>query len=240
MSKKIGETIDKVVVAVDARNHGESPHHDSHTYIELASDVSNLMNTLNIKQADIIGHSMGGRTGMVLALTEPTKVSSLVVVDISPVSTAGALNDFIPNLLNAMKTVSFEGISNLNSAKTHVKDKLLESKAIDLDSIGFVLMNVGVKPDKSVGWLCNVNVLSKHFMDIATFPDLSGKVYDGPTLFVGGGESPYIPPSDIDGIKKLFPKAELKYVEDAGHNVHAESPSEFQQIVTHFLLRNKK
>ncbi|CAK1590409.1 unnamed protein product [Parnassius mnemosyne] len=170
-------------------------------------------------------------------VNEPTNVSSLIVVDISPVSTARALNEFMPRLLDTMKSINFQGINDLNKAKLLVKEKLLQSKVIDLNSMGFILMNLGLKPDQSIGWICNVDTLSKYFMDIATFPDLSGMVYKGPTLFVGGQESHYIQPSDINQIKKYFPNAELKYVEDAGHNVHAENPVAFLQLVTPFLTQ---
>lgn len=70
MSKRIASATQKTVIAADARNHGESPHNDSHDYLDLASDVSELMNKLTITNAIVIGHSMGGRTGMVLALNE--------------------------------------------------------------------------------------------------------------------------------------------------------------------------
>lgn len=70
MCKKITEYTNKPVVAIDARNHGESPHSDAHSYLDLAADVTQLMNKLQIKRASIIGHSMGGRTGMALALAE--------------------------------------------------------------------------------------------------------------------------------------------------------------------------
>lgn len=70
MSKRIASTLQRSVIATDIRNHGESPHESSHSYIDLAADVSQLMSKLSVSKADVIGHSMGGRTGMVLALTE--------------------------------------------------------------------------------------------------------------------------------------------------------------------------
>ncbi|CAG5044400.1 unnamed protein product [Parnassius apollo] len=127
------------------------------------------------------------------ATQKPTNVSSLIAVDISPVSTARTLDEFMPRLLDTMKSINFQGINDLNKAKVLVKEKLLQSKVIDLNSMGSVLMNLGIKPDQSIGWICNVDTLSKYFTDIATFPDLSGMVYKGPTLFVGGEDSHYIP-----------------------------------------------
>ncbi|XP_069356700.1 uncharacterized protein [Maniola hyperantus] len=236
MSKKINAATQKTVIAVDVRNHGESPHANSHTYPDLASDVSSLITRLSIEQAAIIGHSMGGRTGMVLALSEPSKISKLLVVDISPVSTARILNNFFPKLIDAMKTVDFRNITNVVNARSVAKEKLVASGIMDADSTGFILMNIGVKQDKSIGWLCNIDVLKQHFTDIASFPnEMTEKQYMGPTLFIGGDQSNYIPPSDLTGIKKIFPNANLKYVKGVGHNVHAESPVEFLRLVKEFL-----
>ncbi|XP_038217333.1 protein ABHD11-like [Zerene cesonia] len=236
VSKSINESTNKAVIAVDVRNHGESPHTESHTYPELASDISQLISKLSIKSSHVIGHSMGGRTGMVLALTEPAKVASLIVVDISPVSTAGILNDFFPKLIEVMKAVNYKGADNISKARSIAKEHLVKSGLVKAESSGFLLINVGLRPDGSYGWLCNLNALNKHFPDIATFPSgLDGKQYSGPTLFIGGEESNYLPRQDLPGIKKYFPNAKLEYVKDVGHNVHAEDPNAFLKIVLRFL-----
>ncbi|XP_023951054.2 protein ABHD11-like [Bicyclus anynana] len=236
MSKRINAATQKPVIAVDARNHGESPHADSHTYPDLASDVSHLISQLSIKQAAIIGHSMGGRTGMVIALSEPSIVSKLVVVDISPVSTTSALNETFPQLIDAMKSIHFKNITNVVKARAVAKEKLVASGVIKDDSIGYVLMNIGIKPDKSIGWISNVNVLKEYSTEIARFPsEMSGKQYSGPTLFIGGGKSKFLPPGDLTGIKKYFPNVNLKYIEGVGHNVHAQAPDEFLALIKDFL-----
>ncbi|CAK1541549.1 unnamed protein product [Leptosia nina] len=274
VSKKINENTSKTVLTVDVRNHGESPHTESHTYPELASDILQLMTKLSIKTSHVVGHSMGGRTGMVLALTEvqyqfksvnfysrslqysdfqPSKVESLVVVDISPVSTAGILNDFFPKLIQAMRAINFTGVDNINKARTIARDHLASSGLVKPESSGFILMNIGPKQEGTFGWMCNLDALIKHFNDIATFPsDLKGKQYPGNTLFIGGDQSNYLPddtiviaqirqlnchfsPEDLYGIRNYFPKAELEYVKGAGHNVHAEDPISFLRIVSQFL-----
>ncbi|CAG9559024.1 unnamed protein product [Danaus chrysippus] len=236
MSKKISVATSKAVIAVDMRNHGESPHTDSHTYPELASDVLELINKLSISRTDIIGHSMGGRTGMVVALTKPDIVNSLIVVDISPISTPRALSDYFPNLAKAMRSVNFSDSQNVYKARNIAKEALVASGAIDSDAVGFILMNIGVRDDKSLGWFCNIDVLEKHFPDIASFPtEMNGKQYTGKTLFIGGENSRYLQAGDLSGIKNYFPVAELKYVQDAGHNVHADNPVAFFNLVKEFL-----
>ncbi|XP_031764536.2 protein ABHD11-like [Galleria mellonella] len=195
MSKKIASKMQRSVIAVDARNHGESPHDPSHSYLDLASDVVQLMNKLSVKHVDIIGHSMGGRTAMVIALTEPSKVSHLIIVDISPVPTTAILNNFFPKLLDFMKTIKFHEFKNLVEARSEVKKELITSGVIEDEAMSnFIIMNIGTKTDKSIGWNCNVVALKENFKHIATFPsEVTGKQYSGPTLFIGGKESSYIP-----------------------------------------------
>ncbi|CAH4027848.1 unnamed protein product [Pieris brassicae] len=194
VSKRINENTSKTVITVDVRNHGESPHTSSHTYHELASDISQLISKLSLKTSHIIGHSMGGRTGMVLALTEPSKIESLIVVDISPVSTAGILNNFFPKLIKAMRSTNFEGADHISKARSIGRDHLASSGLVKPESSGFILMNIGPVKGGSYGWTCNLDTLIKHFSDIATFPsNLIGKQYSGKTLFIGGDESNYIP-----------------------------------------------
>ncbi|XP_063833336.1 uncharacterized protein LOC135082470 [Ostrinia nubilalis] len=240
MSKSIASKMNTCVIAADLRNHGESPHDSSHAYVDLAEDVGQLIETIPVNKATIIGHSMGGRTGMVFALTKPDKVASLVVVDISPVSTAGILNNFFPRLIDAMKSVSFEGLNNVTAARNAAKEKILASGVVsNMEGMHFILMNITTRPDKTVGWACNLDALKNSFNSIASFPnnEMENKTYNGPTLFIGGKNSNYIPPNDITGIKQYFPKADLKYIPGVGHNVHAEDPSSFLRMVTEFLAK---
>ncbi|XP_075983984.1 sn-1-specific diacylglycerol lipase ABHD11-like [Anticarsia gemmatalis] len=240
MCKMINSATNASVVAADIRNHGDSPHNSTHTYPELASDVSQLITKLSMNKAHIIGHSMGGRTGMVLALSEPSKVASLVVADISPVSTAGILNDFFPKLIDVMKSVNFQGSDTLGKARTAAKTTILSSGLIDSpEGAAFIIMNVGQLADKSYGWKCNLDALKQNFVTIATFPpDYNGKQYPGPTLFIGGGRSNYLPKTDEPGIKSYFPQAELQYIPHVGHNVHAEDPTAFLNILKDFFSKN--
>ncbi|KAJ2942875.1 hypothetical protein O0L34_g15065 [Tuta absoluta] len=237
MSQRLKETNNTTVIAVDARNHGESPHAPSHKYVELAADVKRLMEKLKIKEAVVLGHSMGGRTAMVLALTEPDKVQSLIVVDISPVHSPSSLSDFFPRLMSVMKSIKFDAsVKNVAVARKLARTKLEES---DLDmnnaTIELALMNVGTK-DGKIGWMCNVDALKDYFAEIATFPsEMTGKVYQGPTLFVAGEKSNFVPEDDIDDIKAIFPLAEIEVIPDARHNVHTDQPEEFSEIVTSFI-----
>lgn len=116
-----------------------------------------------------------------------------MVVDISPVSTAGILNDFFPRLIDVMRSVNFTGL-DLSKARATAKEKIKASGLIEHDGMmAFLIMNVGKRYDNTIGWQCNPDTLKSHFNEIATFPDVTGKKYEGPVLFIGGDQSNYIP-----------------------------------------------
>lgn len=118
-----------------------------------------------------------------------------MVVDISPVSTAGILNDFFPKLIDVMKSIKFEGIENVSKARNAAKEAILASGVVDsMEGMSFILMNISTRADKTVGWNYNLDALKNSFNLIATFPEeMKNKKYDGPTLFVGGEKSNYLP-----------------------------------------------
>ncbi|XP_047040379.1 protein ABHD11-like [Helicoverpa zea] len=242
MCNRITSHTNRSVIAVDARNHGDSPHADSHNYLDLAADVSKLITKLAIKKSIIIGHSMGGRTAMVLSLSEPSKITSQVIADISPVTTTTGLKDFFPKVLEVMASVDFKG-KDLVNAQKEAKNVILKNDLFEHpESVYFILMNIGRLPNNTYGWKCNVPTLKRDFHHIADFPKdvLSGKTFEGPVLFIGGSESSFIPPGDITGIKQLFPKAVLRYIPNVGHNVHAEDPNAFFNMVVQFLADVEK
>lgn len=129
-------------------------------------------------------------------MLQPGKVSKLIAVDISLVSTAGILNDFFPKLIDQMKAVDFsdQQKNSVTQARGFARQKLLSSGMFaDGGGIQFILMNIGKRNDK-IGWMCNLDALKQHFTDIATFPEtLKSKQYSGPVLFIGGDQSNYIP-----------------------------------------------
>ncbi|XP_037302670.1 protein ABHD11-like [Manduca sexta] len=181
------------LVAVDLRNHGESPHANSHKYEELTMDVINLFEKLKINRATIIGHGMGGRTAMCVSLIAAKRVTGLIIIDTSPVSTPKQLNEEFPKILIAMKSVDFKNAKKVNNAKTEAK-KQLENIVTDDLTMDTVLSNVKVKPDGTIGWACNVEIFIKHFPYIKSFPPaMTVKQYYGPTLFIGGQMSEFLP-----------------------------------------------
>ncbi|XP_045454252.1 protein ABHD11-like [Melitaea cinxia] len=239
----IGKTILNVtkrhVVSVDLRNHGDSPHTTSHKYEDLAEDILKLLDRLTVNRVSFVGHSMGGRAAMTVSLLAPEKVAGLLVLDISPISNSKQLTEYLPSVLQAMREVNFKNQVKINTAKQKVK-KQLQSIIKDDILMKAVLSNVKMKPDHTIGWACNVDILTKHFKYIASFPvDMKRKMYYGPTLFIGGQLSEFLPPDDLVGIREMFPRAVITYVPQVDHNVHVEDPKTFLELAITFLRTNK-
>ncbi|XP_023015213.2 sn-1-specific diacylglycerol lipase ABHD11-like isoform X2 [Leptinotarsa decemlineata] len=224
------------IIAMDARNHGDSPHSENHTYTYLANDIKALFDQLNLKKGALMGHSMGGRAVMLFALKYPELVERLVVVDISPVRTSPSM-DSMPHLFQILESIILPSEMPMSKARTFVEEQL--AKHIHDKSLrSFLLTNLVQKNNGSYNWRINIPVLLKNFNNIANFPVVDDLHYDGPVLFIAGGNSDYIQKSDYPKILKLFPNAELKFIEGAGHWIHSEKPAEFLKVTIDFL--NKK
>ncbi|KAH9629127.1 hypothetical protein HF086_008576 [Spodoptera exigua] len=247
-NKKLWESIGKIifnltkrsVVAVDLRNHGDSPQVNSHKYEDMASDLLNLFKKLGVEQASLLGHSMGGKAAMCLALISPLKIAGILVVDISPVSTSVHYRDEYPQILTAMKAVDFKNARKENHAKKEAENQL---KTVITDNylLNNIIANIKEKTDQTIGWTVNIDVLLKHIPYIANFPkSMKGKKYFGPTLFVGGQLSELIPriscrPDDLTYIRHYFPRAVITYIPKTRHYVHIDDPTSFLELTISFI-----
>ncbi|XP_045770914.1 protein ABHD11 [Maniola jurtina] len=239
IGKTMVNVMKKAVVSIDLRNHGDSPHVNSHKYEDLMGDILKLLDKLSIKRASLVGHSMGGRAVMGVALTAPEIIAGLLVVDISPISTARHLTDFLPEVLVAMKKIEFDKSKKVSAAKKEARKQLKKIIKDDL-LLKAILSNIKMKSDHKIGWACNVDVLIKHFKYIASFPEiLRKKTFYGPTLFIGGQLSEYLPADDLSGIREMFPRAVVSFIPQVGHNLHVEDPKTFLEIAIAFLRTNK-
>ncbi len=209
------------VVTVDMRNHGESPWADSHSYPEMAEDLSRVIATLG-GRADVIGHSMGGKAAMVLALRHPDMVRRLVVADIAPV----AYDHSMTHLIEAMQAIDPARIATRAEA-----DAALAERIDDPRLRAFLLGSLDLRNRR---WLLNLDVLAREMATITGFPEVSGR-FDGPVLFLSGGNSDYVRPEHRARIRALFPKARFARIPDAGHWLHAERPRAFIETVQTFL-----
>ncbi len=214
LSKRLSTS--RRVVAVDMRNHGLSPWFDTQSYPDMADDLAAVIE----KPMDVIGHSMGGKAAMVLALKYPHKINRLVVADIAPVTYSHTQMGPI----KAMKRVDLANVASRSEAGAQLTG--LES-GVDT----FLLQSLDLKEKR---WRLNLDVLAAEMDKIIGFPQVTGQ-FDGPTLFLSGGDSDYVQPAHRARIKSLFPNAKFAKIPGAGHWLHAEKPRAFEATVRSFL-----
>jgi len=207
---------ERQVIAVDMRNHGSSFWHDSHAYEDLADDLAGVIP----ERADVLGHSMGGKSAMMLALRHPEKVGRLIVADIAPVSYGHSQQQNI----DAMRQVDLSRVTNRAEAAAQLQG--LEPGLSD-----FFMQSLDMKEKR---WKLNFDALERNMASILSFPEVNGR-FDGPVLFLTGALSNYVLPEHRDRIKTLFPKARFAKIPGAGHWLHAEKPREFEAAVRTFL-----
>lgn len=213
------------VVTPDLRNHGRSPHLPTHSYPEMAEDLRHFMEAHWMFQAAVVGHSMGGKVAMQLALSHPDAVEKLVVVDIAP----GQAADNHQDIFRALGALDFSKITTRQEA-----DAFLAERISDFGTRQFLLKNITrEQADGSFAWKMNLPVLRAEYSKILA--PVAGEPFTKPVLFVRGSRSNYVKDSDLPLIKLLFPAAELVTIADAGHWVHADKPAELVAVLREFL-----
>jgi pimeloyl-ACP methyl ester carboxylesterase len=223
-AKQLGAT--HRVFALDLRNHGASPWASEMSYDQMAEDVRAFPARRGLPAAAVIGHSMGGKVAMRLALTHGGQVERLVVVDVAPVAYRRSFNAYI----DAMRGLDLSGINRRSEA-----DALLADKIQDRGVRGFLLQNLASGED-GLAWRVALQALADNMPELVGFPAPGpDERYEGPTLFVTGGRSDYVRPEHRAEILRLFPRAELVAIEGAGHWVHADAPERFLDVVGAFL-----
>ena len=215
-------SINRQVILVDQRNHGRSPHAEDFGYEEMAEDVLQLMDDLSFETIDLMGHSMGGKTAMYLALTRPERIRNLIIADVAPVTYEGGH----AKIFNALQSIDF----SLINRREEIDEQL--SHAIPDTSVRQFLMK-GVTRDETMEltWKFNVDALWEHYNKILTFPEAL-KPYRQSATFIRGGKSNYITEDYWKSTKLIFPKAKLRTIDSAGHWLHAEQPKDFFDMVT--------
>lgn len=214
------------VFMLDLRNHGSSPHTESMDYRSMAEDVRAFLDRKSLERAALLGHSMGGKTAMQLALAEPRRIARLIVVDIAPVP---AEEDHSP-YITAMQNLDFERIRRRTEADAELAATIPEAGVRT-----FLLQNL-VNDNGHFRWRLNLDAIEASLAELADFPaQPSAAAYAGPTLFVRGAQSPYVRAEHYPVIERLFPTAQVRSVDGAGHWVHADRPQEFLTLVGAFL-----
>lgn len=213
------------VYALDARNHGQSAHADSMLLEEMAADVAETMTALGIGKAHLLGHSMGGKTAMLLALQQPGRVQSLMVVDIAPVDYRKTHD----GVLHAMLALDLGALQSRDDA-----DQVLAQAIPEQAVRNFLLTNLQRSAAGGFEWRINLPVIARSFPALTGWP-APDAVYAGPVQFIRGDGSDYILPEYLPQILQYFPNATLNTVNGAGHWVHSEKPETVQRLIRNFL-----
>ena len=224
--KSIAQCLTKsyAVDRIDLRNHGASPWHDTMDYIAMADDVKQFIEQHQLENPIVLGHSMGGKVAMVLAVRYPTLVKALIVVDIAPVTT------------DTRHTSVVRALGNLNLLAVRSRRDAAAALSYDIPDASlrqFLLQNL-IRRETGYAWRINLRALADNITLLADFPVLPG-CYSGPTLFVRGGDSNYVEIKHEPVIRQMFPASVIRTIARAGHWLHAEKPREFLHELERFL-----
>ncbi|KAM5229118.1 sn-1-specific diacylglycerol lipase ABHD11 [Ctenodactylus gundi] len=230
-AKALAQRTGRRVLTVDARNHGDSPHCPDVSYEAMSQDLQGLLPQLGLTPCVLVGHSMGGKTAMLLALQRPELVDRLIAVDISPVGHE-AFSHF-STYVAAMRAVDIPDDVPRSHARK-LADEQLSAVVQNLAVRQFLLTNL-VEQNGHFTWRVNLDALAQHMDKILAFPQRQDS-YSGPTLFLLGGESPFVQLSHHPEMKRLFPRAQIQTVPNAGHWVHADRPEDFMAAIQGFLV----
>ncbi len=222
LSKVFAESF--CVYTIDQRNHGQSPQSEDFNYQLLAEDLEEFLAKHSLKSPILIGHSMGGKTAMNLALKNPSAIGKLIVVDIAPKSYP-VHHDHI---LEGLTSIPMATLASRTEA-----DKILSEYVPEADVRQFLLKNLARNGEGKFEWKINLPAIQNHIEEIGMGMQYKG-VFEKPTLFINGTRSNYFKAGDEVLAKTLFPAAQIATIE-ASHWVQAEKPEEFVQVVLKFL-----
>ena len=215
------------VYTIDLRNHGQSGHDDHMDYQVMAEDVRETCLALGLEKVHLLGHSMGGKVAMTFGMNYPEMLYSLMIADIGP-------RYYTPHhqeILNGLNQIQTETLTSRQEAENQLSEVIQDSSTRQ-----FLLKNLYRTDDNRFAWRFNLPVLTQSIERV-------GDAYMGgiclvPTLFYHGGKSRYILPTDYEDIRALFPRAEFRVMEGAGHWLHAENPTAFVETTRWWLAKN--
>ena len=210
----------------DLPNHGASSWTVGFSLDGQAEHISHWLREKFDAPVALVGHSLGGKLAMRLALTHPDLVERLLVVDISPVPSDGPTG-FAP-LVAAMHNLDLEHLASRTEASRRLSEAIPDSQVR-----GFLLQNLR-RLGGDWAWKANLDLLGDSLRIIGGWPRTDA-VYDGPVWWVAGGKSPYVLPEHAEPMRRLFPRVVTITLKHAGHWVHADEPDAFISICTEFL-----
>jgi len=211
---------------IDLRNHGRSFHSDEFNFDLMAADVYRYLMHHTLEKVSLLGHSLGGKVAIAFANKYPHLINKLVIVDIAP----KAYPVHHQEIINALKSVNFRVI------KSRIEiEKILLDSINDKEVIQFLAKNVYRKNETELAFRFNINAIAANVDQIVAESKLDD-VIEIDTLFIKGANSNYITKDDFDDIGKKFSSVTIETISNAGHWVHAQNPSDFNNTVLNFLL----
>ena len=212
------------VVALDLRGHGHSPHATPVDYAAMAADVAETLRALESWPCALLGHSMGGKVAMTLALRQPDAVAALIVADIAPIQYPSHFGAFVA----AMRRLE------MTPGLTRTAADMALREAVPSDPVRrFLLQNF--RPGAEPGWTCDLPAIAAALPEIESWPTIDAR-FEGPALFLSGGRSDYVAPAAFPAMSRLFPSHREVVLPEAGHWLHAEDPEGFVSALSEFLL----
>jgi len=212
------------VISIDLRNHGKSPHSETFTYREMATDVLAVIDQCDIEHFSLIGHSMGGKVAMAMTELAAPRLNHLIVLDMAPVHYHVHRHQ---NVFAGLQEVSKHTVNKRSEAETYLAKHILEP------GVRQFLLKSYAKTDNGYNWRFNVDGLIANYETIMGWQDVPE--FTGKTLFVKGQDSEYILPEHRESIAKQFPSAKAHMVAKTGHWLHAEKPDTVNRIILNFL-----
>ena len=217
------------VWTLDARNHGDSPHADSMSYQQMAEDVARFFVENELENVVLLGHSMGGKTAMQLALQFPDRIAALIVVDIAPVC--------YDHLHKQLKLI--EAMQELHIAVEMSRSEIEKKLALKIPEkrlLSFLMTNLNRQNGQ---FQCRIGLeqIAAGMQELLNYPELKS-VFKGPVQFIGGENSAYLKFEYHALIRKYFPESRITMLENCGHWLHVEQPAAFQKTVNEFLQDN--
>jgi pimeloyl-ACP methyl ester carboxylesterase len=217
------------VWTLDARNHGDSPHADSMSYQQMAEDVARFFVENELENVVLLGHSMGGKTAMQLALQFPDRIAALIVVDIAPVC--------YDHLHKQLKLI--EAMQELHIAVEMSRSEIEKKLALKIPEkrlLSFLMTNLN-RQNGQFQWRIGLEQIAAGMPELLNYPELKS-VFKGPVQFIGGENSAYLKFEYHALIRKYFPESRITMLDNCGHWLHVEQPAAFQKTVNEFLQDN--
>ncbi|MDC0088564.1 alpha/beta fold hydrolase [Porticoccaceae bacterium] len=213
------------VISVDLRNHGDSPHEQLMDLASMAADIVELLDDLNLASAILIGHSLGGKVAMQVALNDAVRVSDLVVIDIAPVT----YDKHQDVALDALNLLAQKPIESRREA-----DAMISKQIVEAPTRAFLLKNLARTPQGDFNLKLNLTSINQNYATtLVSAP--TGQAYEGPTLFLKGEHSAYIQQKHRPLIEQFFPASRLEVVANTGHWLHAEKPEAVNTLIRAFI-----